>query len=364
MKRPVYKLPPIARLPLKVDIDVLLGRASSVAVVLLGVIGAVFALHAGAFILMPVALAVTVGLMLGPVATWLERRGTPSWLSSAVVVLLFVVVVCLLAIALMGPLSFWAGELPRIWNRLQIHLAELRGPINALKNLQEEMGSLMGGSTSTLKVEQEGAGVEDVAVLAPALVAQMLLFMASLYFFVATRNDIRLTLLRICGNRRLRWRVAHIFRDVETLVSRYLLSITAINVGLGVAVALVLWLIGVPSPLLWGALAGLLNFVIYIGPAVMAVILFAVGLSIGSTITDSILPPLAYLGVNLIEAQFVTPMVIGRTMTLNPFLVLLALAFWIWLWGPIGGFIAIPALLIVFAIARNILPGMNGFTGR
>ena len=71
------------------------------------------------------------------------------------------------------------------------------------------------------------------------------------------------------------------------------------------------------------------------------------------------MPPLAFLGVNFLEAQFVTPMVVGRTMTLNPFLVLLALAFWLWLWGPIGGFIAIPALLITIAIARNILPGMS-----
>ena len=91
----------------------------------------------------------------------------------------------------------------------------------------------------------------------------------------------------------------------------------------------------------------------------MAVILFAVGLSVGETISQSLVPPLAYLSVNFVEAQFVTPMVVGHTMTLNPFLVLLALAFWIWIWGPIGGFIAIPALLIFFAIARNILPGVN-----
>ncbi|GAB5505999.1 MAG: AI-2E family transporter [Rhizobiaceae bacterium] len=359
MKKPETKLPPISRLPLKVDIDLLLGRSANIAIIGVGIVGLVFALYAGAFVLMPVALAVTVGLMLGPVATRLERRGVPSWASSALVFLLFVTGLCLLALALTGPLSFWAGELPRIWNRLQVHLAELSGPIKALRNLQDEMGSLMGGSGTAVRVEEDGTGVEDVAVLAPALVAQILLFGASLYFFVATRNNIRDTLLRICVNRRLRWRVAHIFRDVEMLVSRYLLSITAINICLGIAVALVLWLVGVPSPLLWGALAGLLNFVIYIGPAVMAVILFAVGLSVGETISQSLVPPLAYLSVNFVEAQFVTPMVVGRTMTLNPFLVLLALAFWIWIWGPIGGFIAIPALLIFFAIARNILPGVN-----
>ena len=125
-----------------------------------------------------------------------------------------------------------------------------------------------------------------------------------------------------------------------------------------------LWAVGVPSPALWGALAGLLNFIVYVGPALMAAILFAIGLATFDTISGSLMPPLIYLALNLIEAQFVTPMVIGRTLTLNPFLVLLALAFWIWIWGPIGGFVAIPALLIIFAVTRNILPGFDSNASR
>ena len=117
--------------------------------------------------------------------------------------------------------------------------------------------------------------------------------------------------------------------------------------------------IGMPSAALWGALAAILNFIVYLGPAVMAAILFAVGLTQYDTLGGSLLPPLVYLGINLIEAQFVTPQVIGRTMLMNPFVVILAIAFWIWLWGPLGGFIAIPMLLIFYAIAGNIVPGMD-----
>ena len=91
----------------------------------------------------------------------------------------------------------------------------------------------------------------------------------------------------------------------------------------------------------------------------MVVILFMVGLAEFDTLARSLLPVAVYLGINVIEAQFVTPMVIGRTMTLNPFVVVLALIFWIWLWGPLGGFIAIPALLVVYAVIRNIVPGIN-----
>lgn len=358
MKNYVIKKSPIVRLPPRNGVGMVLTRGSQVATILIGLVGVIFALQAGRFILAPVALAIVVGLMLGPVATRLERRGLPSWASAGVTFLLFVVIVCALAAALIGPLSFWIGELPRIWEQLQFRLAQLREPIGALEGLQEELQSITGGSEVTVEVD-DGASVEDVAIMAPAVLAQILLFMASLYFFVATRHDIRAAVLRMCVDRRLRWRTAHIFRDVETMVSRYLLSITAINLGLGIAVTLVLWMLDVPSPALWGALAGLLNFVMYIGPAIMTAILFAIGLVTGDTISGSLVPPLAYLAVNMVEAQLVTPMVIGRTMTLNPFLVLLALAFWLWIWGPIGGFIAIPALLIVFAVTRNILPSVE-----
>ena len=187
---------------------------------------------------------------------------------------------------------------------------------------------------------------------------QVLLFLASLYFFVATRYQTRHSILQVCVSRKLRWRVAHIFRDVERSVSRYLLSISIINVGLGFAVSIAMLAIGMPSPALWGALAGLLNFVVYLGPAVMAVILFAVGLTQFDTLGGSLLPPLVYLAINLVEAQFVTPHVIGRAMTMNPFVVILSIAFWIWIWGPLGGFIAIPVLLVLYSVAANIIPGI------
>ena len=135
--------------------------------------------------------------------------------------------------------------------------------------------------------------------------------------------------------------------------------ISVINLAEGFAVGIGLHLIGVPSAALWGALAALTNFVVFLGPIVMVVILFMVGLTEFNSLGASLLPVAVYLGINVIEAQFVTPMVIGRTMTLNPFVVVLALIFWIWLWGPLGGFIAIPALLVVYAVIRNIVPGIN-----
>jgi len=357
MQQRVPKRPPIVRLPPRSNVEVLLAKGAQLGTIAVGVVAIVFALDTAEFVLAPVLMAVVIGLMFGPVATWIERRGVHPALSAAAVVLLFLLILALGMLALAAPLSTWLDRAPQIWSQLQVHLAQFREPMNVLEDLREELRSFSGDSV-TVSVE-EGTAVESVAVLAPAIIGQVLLFLASLYFFVATRQQSRNAMLRICTTRKIRWRVAHIFRDVEQSVSRYLLSIAMINVGLGVAVSLAMLAIGMPSAALWGALAAILNFVVYLGPAVMAAILFAVGLTQYDSLGGSLMPPLVYLGVNLIEAQFVTPQVIGRTMLMNPFVVILAIAFWIWLWGPLGGFIAIPMLLIFYAIAANIVPGMD-----
>ena len=352
------KKAPIVRLPPKSNVEIFLAQAAQVSVIVIGIIALVFALATGEYILAPISLGIVIGLMLGPIATRLERHGFPPGLSATAVVLIFIFAACLLALALAAPLNFWIGRLPQIWSDLQAQLAQLRQPLQALNGIREQLRNLTGDDGVSVSVD-EGMGFESLATLAPAVIAQILIFFASLYFFVATRHQTRAAILSLFFKRRLRWRVAHIFRDVESLVSRYLISISAINIAEGTAVGIGLFLIGVPSAPLWGALAALANFVPFIGPAVMVLILFAIGLAEFDTFGGSLLPVAVYLAINTVEAQFVTPTVIGRTMTLNPLVVLLALVFWIWLWGPLGGFIAIPALLVAYAVVRNIVPGLN-----
>lgn len=352
----VVKRAPIIRLPPKSNMEVVLSRSAQIAAIFVGVVAFFFALKAAEYILAPISLGIVIGLMLGPVAAALERRGLPCGLSALVVVVLFIAAVCSLALVVATPLSFWLDRLPQIWLQLQAQLADLKGPLDGLRNIREELREMTGGSELTVTVD-EGMPVSSVAAFAPALVAQILLFFASLYFFVATRHRTRAAILSLCWHRRLRWRVAHIFRDVEQMVSRYLLSIALINLGEGTALAIGLWMIGVSSAPLWGVIAALANFVVFVGPAFVTILLFVVGLTEFDTLSGSLTPVAIYLAINLVEGQFVTPMVIGRTMTMNPFIVLLALAFWIWLWGALGGFIAIPALLVAYAIGQNILPG-------
>ena len=214
LQSPVAKKAPIVRLPPKSNVELLLLRSAQVAVIVMGLVAAVFALHAGEYILAPASLGIVLGLMLGPVATRLEKRGLRPGLSASLVVILFIIAICLFAAALAAPLSFWLSRLPQLWSNLQLQLSELKAPLEALKSVRDQLRELTGGEGLTVSVD-EGVGVESMAVLAPAVVAQILIFFACLYFFVATRNQTRSAVLKLCLDRRLRWRVAHIFRDVE-----------------------------------------------------------------------------------------------------------------------------------------------------
>jgi len=333
-----------------------LNVGARLALVGMGFVVLLAVLREGAVFLAPVTLAIVVGLMFGPVADRVERVGVPPALAAGVVVLLLLLAIGGFMTLFAVPLSEWVARVPVIWEKLQSQLANLKGPMESIGAFQKQIGDILGTADAMAVTVEDGSTVTGVAMLAPAIGAQILIFLASLYFFVATREHIRISVLSLCITRRMRWRTAHIFRDVELKVSRYLLSITIINFCVGCAVTLLMWLIGMPSPLLWGGMAALLNYIPYVGQGVMIVVLLAVGLGTRSGVEQILLPALCYMGVNFVEGQIVTPHLIGRTLTLNPFLIFLSITFWIWAWGPVGGFVAVPTLLIAQSMLAHALP--------
>lgn len=355
MKRPYRIDPPAVKMSARTNIDASLQSLAHVAVIVIGVVAIFAALDYTQSLLAPISLAVVTGLMASPVATALERR-LPTYVSAAIVVVLFLGLIGSAVALFSMPLSIWTDKLPEIWRELQRHLIDWRTAFDTLGGVQEQIRTIAGGKAEMTVDIKDNSAIEEIATLAPALAAQIILYLASLYFFVATRHSIRTSVLSLCFSRRSRLKTARIFRDAEWFVSRYLLSITVINAGLGLATGAVMWLLAVPQPFLWGMLAFILNYVVYIGPAVMAGILIGVGLATWNTPPTIFFPAAAYLTLNMIEAQFVTPQVIGRAVTLNPFFVFLSLAFWIWLWGPVGGLLAVPFLLIGYAVMRNAVP--------
>ena len=348
----------LERMQASTNFERVLANAAQLSLVLIGFVVLLAALKTGQVILAPVSVAIVIGLMFGPVADLMEKRGVPPFLSAGVVVLLLLGLIGAGGFLFAGPLAEWIERAPAIWEKLRSELTNLRAPLEAFGAIQEQVQGAIGGGAEgvTVTMADDGSAVRDLAFLAPAVLAQIGIFLASLYFFMATRSDFRISVLSLCVTRRMRWRTAHVFRDVEQKVSKFLLSITMINAGVGVVTTLVMWALGVPSPMLWGALAFVANYIPFIGQFTMLVLLFAVGLGTRTGIEQAIIPVAAYWVVTLIESQLITPHVLGRTITLNPFMIFLSLAFWLWAWGPVGGVVAIPSLLILYSIVHHILP--------
>jgi predicted PurR-regulated permease PerM len=178
----------------------------------------------------------------------------------------------------------------------------------------------------------------------------------TLIFFLATQMDFRRYMVSFFTTRDAKLHFIRITSAIEQNLVSYLVTVTVINVCLGAAVAVGAWLFGFPSPILFGILATVLNYIPYIGAACMTVILFGVGLVSFPSLAFALAPPAAFVALATIEGQFITPTVLGRRLTLNPLAVLLALAFWSWIWGPMGTFLAVPLTIMGLVTLNHLFP--------
>ncbi len=337
-------------------LDRTLANAARISIIILAVLalGAVLILTRAIFA--PAVLAIVVGLMFGPLEDWLETKRIPSTLSAAAVVLLFISIIAFCLYFFASPLSEWIARGPSIWENLQRQLANFKEPLAALSSFQEQLRSFGAEEQAVPVTLEDSAGVMDWAMHAPTIAAEVLVFLASLYFYVATRRQIRHAVLAACRSPRLRWRLAHVFQEIEHKISRFLVTVTFLNLGVGVVVAAAMMVIGMPSPLLWGGLAFALNYIPYVGQGVMVVLLLIAGAGTQEGLLQIMLPLACYVVIAFAEGQIITPHVLGHRMTLNPFLIFLSTATGLWAWGPIGGAISVPMLLIGQAVLAHVVP--------
>ncbi len=324
------------------------------ATVLSGGVIVLAGLDAASTVFAPLALAVIFGLMLAPLARRIETFRVPQALSALLLTLAVAGLLTAFILAFAWPLSVWLERLPEIWTKVQTEILSWQGAFPNTSNFRDQFNT--SGDTSGMSVTVDGGkAVESAVLLAPALVSQIIVFVAGLYFFLATRDSLRNGLIELCATPSQCRRVDRVIARVEVAVSHYMLAITAINIVMGICVGLAMWMIGVPTPWLWGILACVMNFVPYVGTGIMILLLLGVGMT-NFEGWEILLPALGHSAVNLAENQFVTPQVLGRTMTLNPFAVFFAILFWLWLWGPIGGLVAVPLLLVADAVVESGQP--------
>ncbi len=330
------------------------------------ILGLPFVLRAGAEFFLPLTAALVIAIVLVPFLEWLERHRLPSGLAALLAVIAFLVIANTALVLIIVPATDWFRILPQRLPQIQATLAPLIDFYSQLQRFVDEtFQMLVAGpvaAAQTAVVETPRSLLQFAATSAPAAIIQMVFALLVIYFFLAGWTRLRQRTINSRGSFDGAMAVARVIQNVVDATSAYVITIATINLCLGLAVALALWLIGMPSPLMWGGIVALLNFIPYFGPMLAAVLLALGGLMVFDDVWRALLPAALQVGFHLVEADVVTPTVLGRRLTMNPLLILVSLTFWGWVWGTPGALLAVPLLIIIQTVVQAAgTPDIAGF---
>lgn len=330
-----------------------LATASQVAVILLAVLASFATLYMAKAILFPISVALLLNLVFSPVVAAMKRNRIPNVVGAAAVLLFTVGLAGLIALIILPAAGTWIDQAREDLRKAQVKvrdsLQSVRQPLADIDAATEEVGEMtaVGDDIQPLRVQIERPSLSNTlltqsgTVVGGALVTFVLLF-----FLLASGDQFLGKLVSIMPTWRDKRAMVDTAKNIQSGMSRYLITTSLINVGLGGAIAAAMYFAGLPNPLLWGFMAALLNFVPFVGAMVGASVVFFVGLVAFEPIQHALVAPALYIGINAIEANFVTPYLIGRSIQLNPVMILVSLAVWGWIWGVGGAVIAVPLLAV------------------
>jgi predicted PurR-regulated permease PerM len=316
------------------------------------VLAIIATLYLAKTLLLPIVSALVLGTMLSPPAAFMQRHRVPRPLAAVAIVVGTFGAFALIIGLISAPLLEWTSRLPELAALLKQRAALLDRPLAFLSEIAGYFGATNGASLQWPKIEWVQPTLE---FLSPTF-AELLLFVATLVLFIASWPDLRRTLILMFPDRPVRLLTLRMLNEIEDSLGGYLMTVTLINIGIGTSAGLVCALCGMPNPLGLGALAATLNFVPIIGPVATFIVLLAVGLISIPNVATGLLAPLAFALLAFVEGHFVTPAIIGRRLALNALGVFLSLAFWAWLWGPIGAFLSSPLLIVALVIRQHLSP--------
>jgi predicted PurR-regulated permease PerM len=331
-------------------------QASHVSLVGLFIIALIWAAYVAQPVIVPILLAWVIATIVLPIVRWMAKRNVPRVLAAILVTFALAAVIVSLLALLSTPVTFWLGRATELGALIKVKLQSMNQPLAALDEIRKMLNTIGSDASPALKVEQPTPTVVTTifSVLTPA-VSEFVLFIGALVFYLVYQTKLRSTAVYLFTDRDTRLMTLRVLSEVDEQMTRYFSAFTLVNLCLGSVTVLLTWATGLPNPLLWGVLAAVLNYVPYVGPAVVAATLAVVGLLTFSTIGEAAVAPLIYVAIVTIEGHFLTPTLIGRQLELNPFAIFLAIAFCTWLWGPIGAFLAVPLLMAMTATVGRAL---------
>jgi predicted PurR-regulated permease PerM len=325
-----------------------------IAAVLVGIV-----LYQASAVMVPVMAAIIIGSTIGPYADYAERYGIPHFLIYLVMTLLVALIPYLLFISLSTPVSTWIARAPEVGALLEGRLKFLERPMSAWREVRETIQGLGGNSGANIEVATT-TSVDTLVTGAMSFVTpaigQFLVFFGSLVFFLSGRRQLKQRLTLSFPDRKSRLRTLKAIADIEASLTTYLTSMTLINLVVGTATGVAVFLLGIENPFMWGLTAFICNYIPYVGPLILALVFALVGLLTFENTLHAMLVPTIYLMIVFIETHFATPAVMSRRLEMNTFLVFVGVVFWSWMWGLAGAFLAMPLLIVGNAVLRQLRP--------
>jgi predicted PurR-regulated permease PerM len=339
---------------------------SSNAAIVLAALAVGYTLYLAQDLLLPVLLAMFFALVGNPIIRLLRRLWVPRFVSALLVLGLGMFGTYMLARELVQPAGEWVREVPKDLRGLAPKLRSFTKPVTEANRAAENIARAAGGESSTRPVQVVKTEVNDpykVLTSTPRAIASVLAVVLLTFFYMVYGGDLQRNAIALLPGRQQKKLTVEILQAIETEISRYVLTISIINVIVGFAFAgLLHFVLGIPADeaLLWGTMAGLLNFAPYVGPLIGMVIMLLMGFVTYDETLTSLAPAAIYLGLHTLEGQFFTPIVLGRRMALSPLVLILSLMLFGWLWGIIGLLLAVPLLVCVKLVLARI-DGLEGW---
>ena len=323
------------------------GAGLSVAMTILAVLALLYTLFFARDFLVPVTFAVLLNFLFSPVVRWLAGLRVPPPLGAGFVILALIGALALGVYELADPVQRWVGKAPATMDRVGSRVRRILVPVERVSKTAEQVANVGGvpGPAPRNEVVIGGPSiVSRVFGTTRRLIAGLLEVIILLYFLLAAGDLFLQKLIKVLPNLDDKLTAVQVARRIEASISTYLLTAALVNALEAAVVSGAMFLLGMPNPFLWGALVFFLEFVPYLGAAAMTVVLFVAALTTFDSTGRALLVPATFLAINLIQANFVSPLLLSRQLTLNPVAIFVGLAFWWWIWGVPGAFIAVPLL--------------------
>ena len=334
----------------------------SFALTALLILACLYSLYFAEVFLAPVVLALVFNFFLSPSVRALAKVHVPEAAGAALVMLAGLAVFGFLAYELAGPFSEWVNRAPDVIAKISSEVQKFKKPVERVTQASEQVSKIAdvtAGDSNKKKTQVAVASpvpFEGFVSKTRDVAWGLVVFFVMLYFLLSSGDLFLRKLIHVLPRLEDKKRAVLILRDIENHISKYLITVALINACLGSAAGLVFWTLGMPNPGLWGALGFLLNFIPYLGALTEIVIVGVAAMATFPNLGHALLIPAAYLGLAILEANLFTPYIMGRRMTLNPVVVFVAVTFGGFLWGILGVFLAVPALVMLKIFCDHIEP--------